>query len=261
MLNILITGRSGYIASSLFSHLKDAYNITLLGRSDLDLTNSIKLNKWFGGKYFDVVIHTAIVGGHRLISDNIAVMDTNLQMYYNLLANRQSYGRFINIGSGAELHSIDTPYGLSKHVIQRSITERDEFYNLRAYAVFDENELPTRFIKKSITNYIRKEPILIIQDKHMDFFYMKDFIRLVNYYITEDSPAKQVDCVYSVSPSLKQIAYKINSLSDYNEVDIQFISNGMAEHYCAPIPRSHLPIELYGWERGVELVYEALCNK
>jgi nucleoside-diphosphate-sugar epimerase len=261
MTNILITGNKGYLASSLFTHLKDTYNITVLGRNELDLTDSFKVNEWFIGKHFDAVIHTAITGGHRLIPDSASVMDTNLRMYYNLLDNRKSYTRFISIGSGAELYNLDTPYGLSKSVIAKSIAERDNFYNIRAYAVFDETELPTRFIKMSINNYIKKEPIVITQNKHMDFFYMKDFVNLVKYYIMAESPAKLIDCAYTNSPSLKEIANKINSLSNYHEVDVQFIADGMAKHYCAPFPRKHLPIELCGWETGIELTYEALCNR
>ena len=242
------------------SHLNDIYNVTALGRNDLDLTDSLKVNKWFADKYFDVVIHTAITGGHRLIPDTATVMDVNLQMYYSLLSNRESYGRFINIGSGAELHNIDTPYGLSKHVIRKSILERDNFYNIRAYAVFDENELPTRFIKMSITNYMKSEPIVIAQDKHMDFFYMKDFIRLVEYYITASVPEKEMDCAYQTTASLKEIADKINTLTDY-KTDIRIIVDGLARHYAAPDPRKHLPIKLDGWERGIERTYEALCNR
>jgi nucleoside-diphosphate-sugar epimerase len=261
MLKILITGHKGYFASSLYTHLKDIYDVTVVGRDELDLTDSFKVNEWFIGKHFDVVIHTAITGGHRLIPDNASVMDANLRMYYNLLDNRKSYTRFLNIGSGAELHRLDTPYGLSKSIIAKSILEHDNFYNIRAYAVFDENELPTRFIKMSITNYIKKEPIVITLDKHMDFFYMKDFVRLIKYYITAESPDKLTDCAYSTSPSLKTIANKINSLSNYHEVEIQFVADGLATHYCAPFPRKNLPIELCGWEKGIELTYEALCNR
>jgi nucleoside-diphosphate-sugar epimerase len=260
MTKILITGRRGYIASSLYAQLKDTYGVTMLGRDELDLTDSFKVNEWFTDRHFDVVIHTAITGGHRLIPDNASVMDANLQMYYNLLNNRASYTRFLNIGSGAELLSSNAPYGISKNIIAKSIAERENFYNIRAYAVFDENELPTRFIKMSMSSYMKKHPILITQDRHMDFFYMKDFVRLINHYITADSPAKHTDCAYSTTPSLKDIAEKINTLSDY-EVEIQFIAEGLTGHYSAPFPRNNLPIELHGWERGIELTYEALCNR
>jgi hypothetical protein len=73
-------------------------------------------------------------------------------MYYNLLENKEHFGKLINIGSGAEVLSLDTPYGLSKNIIYNSILNTDNFYNLRVFAVFDNNELDRRFIKTAITN-------------------------------------------------------------------------------------------------------------
>lgn len=260
MMNILLTGGNGYIAKGLQSALNGQVNITSVTRADFDLSNSHQTNEWFSNRYFDVVIHTAISGGSRLREDGPEVLDNNLQMYYNLVGNRTNFGRFINIGSGAELHQRDKLYGMSKHVIRQSLLGQPDFYNLRVYAVFDENELPTRFIKMSINNYINREPIVITQDKYMDFFYMKDFVRLVNHYIISDTPDKEVDCTYFRTPSLRRIADKINTLGQH-EVEVHHIAQGLTYSYSAPYPRKELPIEVYGWERGVELTYEALCNK
>lgn len=260
MKSILLTGGNGYLAKGLQSALGTQFNITSVTRADFDLSNSHQTNEWFSNRYFDVVIHTAISGGSRLRKDGPEVLDNNIQMYYNLVGNRTHFGRFINIGSGAELYQQDTPYGLSKHVIRQSLLGQEDFYNIRVYAVFDENELPTRFIKMSIRNYINREPIVITQDKYMDFFYMKDFVRLVEHYITSKSPHKETDCTYFSTPSLKGIAEKINTLG-YYDVDIQYIAKGLANHYTSHSPQRNLPIEVYGWERGIELTYEALCNR
>jgi dTDP-4-dehydrorhamnose reductase len=259
-MNILITGGNGYIGKSLYSSLSKCYNVTSVTRKDFDVSSPKQTSEWLKRKYFDVVIHTAIVGGSRLIKDNMNILDSNLQMYYSLLDNREYFTKFINIGSGAELYQSSTPYGLSKHVIRQSILEKDNFYNVRVFAVFDENELPTRFIKASILNYINSNPIIITQNKYMDFFYMKDFITLVNYYIETDNPAKEIDCAYSTTISLKDIANTINHL-DSNRVEIQYISEGLTQHYSAFTPRTNFPFNLYGLETGIELTYEALCNK
>ena len=66
MVRILITGGNGYIAQAIYASLKNEHNITLITRKDFDLTDSELTNQWFKDKYFDVVIHTAIVGGNRL---------------------------------------------------------------------------------------------------------------------------------------------------------------------------------------------------
>ena len=211
-MNILITGGNGYIAKSLSKSLDNSISIT---RKDFDLTDRYATDKWFDGKYFDVVIHTAVKGGSRLLVDGGNIFYENIQMFYNLLNNKHCFGKLINFGSGAELGIPNNPYGLSKNIISRIIDNEDNFYNIRIYGVFDENELDTRFIKSNIKRYINKEPIEIHQNKLMDFFYMKDLIKLVEYYIREDWPPKNIDCSYADHYTLVDIANIINNLSTY----------------------------------------------
>ncbi len=258
MTKILVTGRSGYIASSLLSHLNDRYEITAVGRADLDLTDKGAVKSWFANKSFDVVIHTAIQGGHRLHKDDDTVADNNLKIYYNLLDNREKYTRLINIGSGAELYSLNTPYGYSKYVIRKSVLEQDNFYNVRAYGVFDENEIETRFIKSNILKYINKENMVLHQDKQMDFFYMKDFVSLIEYYIHRATPPKEVDCSYSEVRYLSQILDTINTLGDHT-VSITYNHSSPQPHYKGKF--TNLNIKYIGLDQGIRNVYHSLCNR
>jgi len=219
-MKILITGGNGYISKSLFNSLKSKYEITLVTRNDFDLSDSQSVIKWFSDKIFDVVIHCAVVGGSRLQTDSYEIVDKNLRMYYNLLQCRSNYKKFIHFGSGAELYDKDKPYGLSKHIIRHSILEKDNFYNLRIFGVFDENEVDTRFIKANIKRYIDRTPIMIHEDKYMDFIYMPDLIKIVDYYINTKEPHKEVNCTYNTVCTLTKIAQMINELDDY-KVDIK----------------------------------------
>jgi hypothetical protein len=137
-------------------------------------------------------------------------MDQNLQMYYNLLLCKDKYNKFIHFGSGAETH-LDTPYGWSKNIIYKSLLEKYNFYNIRIFGIFDENEWDTRFIKTCIKKYINREPMLV-QDKKMSFFYMKDLITLVDHHIQTPSSSllKESNCAYISSTSLLDIANIIN---------------------------------------------------
>jgi GDP-L-fucose synthase len=215
-MKILITGGNGYIGKSLYNTFNSTYDVTCITRDDLDLTSFQVMNKFFLDKYYDVVIHCAVSGGSRLKPDTAADMDINLAMYYNLLQHKSHYGKLIHFGSGAELYNPESPYGLSKRIIAKSILEQDRFYNIRIFGVFDENELDTRFIKSNIIRYINKEPMLI-QNKKMTFFYMTDLITLIKYYIqTANSQLlKEANCSYMNSVSLHDIANMINELSDY----------------------------------------------
>jgi nucleoside-diphosphate-sugar epimerase len=254
-MNILITGGNGYLATAL--KRMTSSEITVVTRQDLDLRSSVEVNRFFSDKYFDVVIHTAIDGGSRLRVDTMSIMDNNLRMYYNILDNQHKFDRFISIGSGAELYQINTAYGLSKHVIRQSMLENSICYNIRVFAVFDENELPTRFIKSNINRYIKKEPILIHQNKQMDFFYMDDFINVMEYYITEKTPPKEFNCTYDYSYSLLDVANKINMLSDY-KVSIDIEKPEMGVKFSGE--PNNIKFNYVGLDEGIQRVYNKLCK-
>jgi hypothetical protein len=125
-----------------------------------------------------LVIHTAVSGGNRLSLDGPDVVLSNLLMYDNLMRCRDKFTRLIYFGSGAE-EKADQPYGFSKHIISQLMKLDPKNINVKIYAVFDENELNTRFIKSNLLRYINRENMIIHQDKKMDFFYMKDLVSLV----------------------------------------------------------------------------------
>lgn len=254
-MNILITGGNGYIAKSLSKGLcKDSsrFNIYLITRQDFDLIDREATNNWFKEKYFDVVIHTAIVGGSRLKEDNEEVFYQNLSMFYNLLANQDKFNQLISFGSGAELGYPTDPYGLSKNIINRIIESENKFNNIRIFAVFNENELDTRFLKSNIKRYINKEPLVIHQDKLMDFFYMDDLVYLVNHII-ENPDIKVADCSYSTSFRLSEIASMINELSDH-KCPIIIQDKKVGTPYISPNPK-RLNLPYIGLKQGIQNVY------
>lgn len=256
-MKILITGGNGYIAKSLASKLNNTISIT---RKDFDLTDREATNNWFNGKYFDVVIHTAVVGGSRLKKDNGDIFYQNIQMFYNLLNNKHNFNKFIHFGSGAELNMPTDPYGLSKNIISKIIDSEPNFYNIRIFGVFDKNELNTRFIKNSIKRYINKQSIEIHQDKLMDFFYMEDLVKLVKYYIKHSkSLPKNIDCIYDacIKDYLSDIANIINNLSNY-KVKIN-IGEGKGKNYVGS--NNPLDVEWIGLEQGIKKTYKQLLNE
>lgn len=257
-LKVLVTGGGGYIANSLFKSLANKYEVSVVGRQDFDLTAFEAVNKFFQGKYFDVVIHCAVQGGNRLRQETFGDMDVNLAAYYNLLQHRPHYYKLIHFGSGAEFTSPQSPYGLSKAVISKSMSQIENFFNIRIYAVFDENELDRRFIKSCIKNYIHHQPMLIHENKRMTFFYMQDLITLVQHYI--DAPSKnlnkEVDCSYEHNHTLLEVAQMINNLSEH-KVEIEVVKHEQIPY----IGVYNLPnIELVGLQQGIQEVYNKLKN-
>jgi GDP-L-fucose synthase len=259
-MRILITGAKGYIGKTLHNALRDTHYVVAINRSNFDLTDAVAMSKFFAGKHhFDVVLHCAVTGAANPRDTNQSIMDKNLTAYYNLLQFRKHYTRLIHFGSGAETYLPSTPYGYSKKVIAKSILNQDNFYNIKIFGVFDENELDTRFIKANIKRYINKESIKIHEAKFMDFFYMQDLIKVVEYYISEKNPPKEFDCVYrEASYTLFGLATVISNLDDY-KVEVVY-GDKMGDDYVSKY-RSELPIEFIGLEQGIKNVYNKLKNE
>lgn len=254
-MDILITGGSGYIAKALCRNLKHKHNITTITQQNFDLCSYDSTCEWFNERQFDIVLHTAISGGSRLHEDDSVVLQQNLAMYNNLLVNKHHFKKLISFGSGAEMFLRDTPYGTSKNKIAESIENTENFYNLRIFGVFDENELFTRFIKANILRYIKKEPMIIHTNKIMDFIYMQDLISTVEYYVTNIHLAKHINCCYEEKYTLKTIANMINSL-DIHKVPIITENKTQLEFYCGDsgLP----PIDIIGLPQGIQNTFRAL---
>jgi UDP-glucose 4-epimerase len=257
-MKILITGGNGYIAKSIKNSLWEKYHILAPGKDELDLTDSKSVDRFFKGKYFDVIIHTAIKGAATPRDPDETISFWNLIMFYNLLSKRDHFNKLINIGSGAERYLVETPYGHSKSIINKLVHKYDNFYTLRIYGVFDEDELDTRFIKASIKNVLQGGPIKIHQDKLMDFIYMPDLISIVDYYITHTDLLKEIDCIYDDPYSLSSIAKYINTHLSINTVPINIEDPLPGENYIGTY--NELPIAFIGLEQGIKNVYNKLAN-
>lgn len=273
-MKILLTGADGYIAKSLYEDLKDDFEVTRLGRANFDLRDREACNAFFNkcteiNIKFDCVIHTAVSGGSRLKKDDDSVLADNLKMYYNLMANKDCFTRMIHFGSGAEKNNPADPYGLSKSIIADLMKPNPNYLNLRIYAVFDHNELDTRFIKNNIQRYIDGKDFELHENKMMDFFFMEDLVSLVRYhledqqkqtkYATARYPAKEwhtntIDCVYTEKYWLSDILKMINRLSDRGvsiPLKPKTTKSYLGNHLYIPIPTHQM-------EDAIKKVYNKL---
>jgi hypothetical protein len=145
--------------------------------------------------------------------------------------------------------------GYSKKVINSVIQEIQDFYTLRVFNVFDENEPITRFIKSSIQKSLKNEFIEIHQNKYMDFFYMKDFIKIVEHYLLNDDLEKEINCVYETKNTLFDVAFIIKKLANLQS-GIFFNESGMAVSYVGNF--KNIGLDFVGLEFGIKEVIEKL---
>jgi len=253
---ILITGGNGYIAKCIHEHLNHIHDVTSITRNDFDLSDYKQTLDWFSKRTYDVVIHTAISGGSRLETDQHSVFTQNMAMFDNLVENKDRFSKLITFGSGAELFHGDTPYANSKRQISKEIIKYPNFYNLRIFGVFDHNELDTRFIKSNIIRYLKKEPMVIHANKIMDFFYMKDLISLVEYYMINDGLEQDINCSYEHKYTLQNIANFINTLGSH-KVPVVIQDKKKFDFYCGG---SDLPIPIIGASNGIRETFNKLSE-
>jgi len=237
-MNILVTGSKGYIGKSIINSQIKGINFIEGHRKNINLFDKNCIKDFIRNNKIDSIIHCAIEGGSRLKEDDSNVLYNNLLIFENLCQCKNIIYKLINIASGAEFDRTNeinlkkeeeifnnVPkdyYGLSKNIISQKAVSIKNFYNLRIFGCFDENEPETRFIKNCIIKSLKNEPIIIYENKIMDFFYLKDLIPVLENVLFNQPLHKDINLSYFKKYDLFQIAKKISFINkSKSEIIIQ----------------------------------------
>ena len=247
-MKILLTGGSGFIGKNITeSYLKDKYQIIAPVRAELDCLNDESVKNYFAKHSFDVVLHSACKPGHRNAADPTGILIANSRMTFNLLKYQASWGKFINMGSGAiydmehyepkvkeeyfGTHIPKDEHGYNKYIFGLLFPHYKNVVDFRIFSIFGKYEdYAIRFISNVICKTLFDLPIAIKQNRKFDFLFVDDLMPIIDYFITHDARFSEYNITPENSIELLEVAKTIRTISGKNN-DIIIAKEGMNLEY------------------------------
>jgi nucleoside-diphosphate-sugar epimerase len=280
-MRILLTGGSGFIGRNLSEHLSHEHEVLAPSHSQLDLADDLAVNAWFREHAVDAVVHGAVRPGHRAAQDPSRQAWNNLRMFFNIERNREKFGPFVFLSSGAVYDNRESlvhvseerlgssvpedEHGLSKYAIARFLdgAPRDAMHpivELRLFGVFGKYEdYRIRFISNAICRSLCDLPITVRQDRIFSYLFIDDLMPVVDWALTGLPEHRAYNVAPDRADSLSGLAGAIAARSG-KDVPIQIGKDGYGLEYTADngrlrreMPRlaftpSDIAIDrLYGW--------------
>lgn len=248
-MKILVTGASGFIGRNLVEYLSERYEVLSPDRTELNLLEENSVDTYFRHHTVDVVIHAAGKPGHRNAADPSGVFYADTRMYFNLVRNREYFGKLLITGSGGiydqrcyrpnmkeEDWSLNIPvdeHGFFRYVTAHHIRTMPGVVDLRLFGIFGKYEdYAIRFISNAICKAIFDLPITIRQNRRFDYLYIDDFCRVVCRFLS----CKPRHHEYNVTPGspleLLDLARRVVTYAG-RDVPIIVTKEGMGMEYSA----------------------------
>lgn len=227
---VFVAGANGFIGKNLKEQLKNKYNLLTPGHNQLDLLDEQAVSDFFNKNKIDTVINCAVIGGSRKEEEVSSALYNNLKIFFNLLKNKNKYKKMIHLGSGAEYDKRkpiinvkesdfdktipQDEYGFFKYVCSKYIEKEKNIVCLRIFGIFGKFEdYRYRFISNAIINNIKGLPITINQNVFFDYLYIDDFVKIVDYFISNNVKKKFYNVGTGKKTDILTIAKNINTIS------------------------------------------------
>lgn len=281
-MKILLTGGNGFIGKNIKeSYLSQKYQIISPSRQELDFSDDASVAEFFKNNKFDVIIHSAAKAGHRNATDTSSLLLTNSRMMFNLLKHQNSWGKLLNMGSGAiydmqnyipkmpesyyGTHIPKDEHGYNKYILGQLIPHLNNVYDFRIFGIFGKYEdYAIRFISNAICKAIFDLPITLRQNRKFDYLYINDLMPILDYFI-ENSP---IEKSYNITPNssieLLKIAELVKEISG-KDINIKVAQDGLGMEYSGDNTLLHSEIKNLNFtpiEKSVNELYDwYLSNK
>jgi len=273
-MNIWLTTSQGFLGQELLPRLSEKYSVVATTKAEVDLLDSNVVDSFIEKNKFDVIVHNAIKGGRRIKKDDASVAYENILMYENLVKHSSRVAKVINFDSAAcfdrrrSIHNCKETdlgksvpidyYGFSKMNIALRSLQVSNSYNLRLFNCFGPTETEDRMTKLNILRYIKNEDLVVFKNKWMDIFYIDDLWAVLDYYLCQSAPPKDINLVYEEKNTLLDVAKMINE-SDDHKCKIVTLQDGFDHSYTGdPSLIKSLGLNFVGIKYGLRHMYDML---
>ena len=259
-MNIAVIGSRGFVGSSLYHHLSIQHQVTGITRDILDILNPDKVADFLKANRYDVIVNAAAT-----MAGDTGLEDTrnNLGLFMNFHNCRSLFGKFINLGSGAEFdrtRNIDSAdpedvfkvmpidsYGFGQNMKSRICQVTDNFYTVRIFNCFGPGEMSTRLFPK----YLKSEQFAISNDRYFDYFSIQDLCTVIDHCIDNTWVIKDVNAVYPTKYKISEVLGKFCTL---NNLEPKFtVDSTSPNNYTGNgSPLNSLSIKLRGLDYGLQ---------
>lgn len=243
MINILITGASGFLGSSIINHLsKKNFKFFYLVRKTSNLIrinkykknikifyNDRNLEKLFKNQKIDLVIHCATNYGTN--DKNISnIVQSNLELPLKLLFLAKKYNVKCFINTDTVLKKNISFYTLSKFQFNewfKAYSNHLYCCNVKIEHFFGPKDNLTKFVINLIINVLRKKKISLTHGKQKrDFIFIHDVVRafekIINYSLKKKYGNETFEIGTGKSTSIKKIALMIIKLTKSDKKLLNF---------------------------------------
>lgn len=244
MKKILLLGASGFVGHNMLNFLENKYDLVHPSHTELDVLNEAEVAQYLKLHQYDVVLNCL---DWRYSDHNY--FENKLRMFNNLAKYRDSYGKMIYFGSGAE-YARDLPivdivetafdrkipvdtYGCCMHQISMMAMHSENIYNLRLFGVWGKYEIwQRRFISNAICKAMFGYPITIRQDCCFDYLFIDDLCRIVQWFIENEPVYHDYNAVSGEKYYLRELAELVVKESG-KDIPIYIAREGIGNEYSA----------------------------
>ena len=195
-------------------------------------------------------------------------------MMFNLLKHQNSWGKLLNMGSGAiydmqhyipkmpesyfGTHIPKDEHGYNKYILGKLLPGLSHVYDFRIFGVFGKYEdYAIRFISNAICKSLFDLPITLRQNKKFDYLYINDLMPVLDHFIGHHPTEKAFNITPDKSVELLKIAQLVKSISQ-KDVEIQVAQDGYGLEYSGDnaLLRKEMPsLQFTPLEQSVSELY------